>query len=292
MNYEKNYKDALKRARELQKNSNGMILKKWLWGVFPELKEKESEDEQMIERLKSCVYASDLTPEGREEILTWLEKQGKQSSKDYIKFPNSAYTSNKDVTEFADKYSHIVWEKLMNNFKKIENYSIGCNDVSDIVLNAIIDTYIWLEGKGQIKESHISQHESKTCEENNEFLTNEDERIKGTLKGFVKGYSAFINGQWRLGDFTVNRLIDWLEKQGEKKSADEVLKIRQELYQSGYNDGYKHGQEDITRSLEKESIEALEHFVRSIEESGYASPYDNRTKSVYTLLEQLKQIVK
>ena len=43
----------------------------------------------------------------------------------------------------------------------------------------------------------------------------EDERIKKTLKEFVKGYSAFINGQWRLGDFTVNRLIDWLEKQGE-----------------------------------------------------------------------------
>ena len=31
----------------------------------------------------------------------------------------------------------------------------------------------------------------------------------------------------------------------EQKSADEVLKIRQEVYQSGYNDGYKHGIEDV-----------------------------------------------
>lgn len=48
-----------------------------------------------------------------------------------------------------------------------------------------------------------------------ELKESEDERIKETLKGFVKGYSAFINGQWRLGDFTVNRIIDWLEKHNE-----------------------------------------------------------------------------
>jgi predicted phosphohydrolase len=37
----------------------------------------------------------------------------------------------------------------MDNFKNIKNYHIGCNDVSDIVLNAIIDTYNWLEKQGQ-----------------------------------------------------------------------------------------------------------------------------------------------
>ena len=47
----------------------------------------------------------------------------------------------------------------------------------------------------------------------------------------------------------LQKSLAWLEKEGEKKSADEVLKIRQKLYQSGYNDGYKHGQEDITKSL-------------------------------------------
>lgn len=92
-----------------------------------------------------------------------------------------------------------------------------CDFLRDNMLRQDAQYFIsWLEGQGQVKESHISQHESKTREENNEFLTNEDERIKETLKGVVKSYSAFINGQWRLGDFTVNRLIDWLEKQGEK----------------------------------------------------------------------------
>lgn len=38
-----------------------------------------------------------------------------------------------------------------------------------------------------------------------------------------------------------------LEKE---KSSDEVLKIRQEVYQSGYNDGYKHGCEDTKKKGE------------------------------------------
>ena len=78
-----------------------------------------------------------------------------------------------------------------------------------------------------------------------------------------------------------------LRKQGEKKSADEVMEIRRK----SYSDGYMHGQDNIAISLGKESVEALEHFVRGIGESGYASPYDNRTKLVYRLLEQLKQMV-
>ncbi len=39
-----------------------------------------------------------------------------------------------------------------------------------------------------------------------------------------------------------------------------------------------------------EQIEALEHFVRSIGESGYASPYDNNTKLLYSLLADLKKL--
>lgn len=39
-----------------------------------------------------------------------------------------------------------------------------------------------------------------------------------------------------------------------------------------------------------EQIDTLEHFVRSIGESGYASPYDNNTKLLYSLLKQLKKL--
>lgn len=40
----------------------------------------------------------------------------------------------------------------------------------------------------------------------------------------------------------------------------------------------------------EKQVKALEHFVRSVGESGYASPYDNDTKLIYSLLEQLKQL--
>lgn len=80
----KKYDNALEKAEKIYnsdfKPDEAAVLAKYLPILFPELK-KESEDKQMIERLKSCVYASDLTPEGREEILTWLEKQGQESKK-------------------------------------------------------------------------------------------------------------------------------------------------------------------------------------------------------------------
>ena len=50
---------------------------------------------------------------------------------------------NNEILEYADKYSHDIWEKLMLKFKTTESYTIGCNDVSDIVLNAIIDACNW-----------------------------------------------------------------------------------------------------------------------------------------------------
>ena len=39
-----------------------------------------------------------------------------------------------------------------------------------------------------------------------------------------------------------------------------------------------------------EQIDALEHFVRSIGESGFATPYDDNTRLLYSLLEQLKKL--
>jgi len=40
----------------------------------------------------------------------------------------------------------------------------------------------------------------------------------------------------------------------------------------------------------EDQIEALEHFVRSIAESGYVSPYDSRTNLLRSLLDQLKKL--
>ena len=82
-----------------------------------------------------------------------------------------------------------------------------------------------------------------------ELTESEDERIRNYLLKLADRCpedSIDFMGEVKKGD-----IIAWLEKQGEKKSSDEVLKIRQEVYQSGYNDGYKHGIEDGKQGEQK-----------------------------------------
>ena len=128
---------ALLNSQELSKEQ-----KEKLENIFPEL--KEDNDERIRKGLIKAVsrtfegnklFDTDVT---REEALAWLEKQCGRA-----KLPDSSYTTDKSVIEFADEYSRNVWEKLRANFNNIDGYSIGCNDVSDIVLNAIIATCNW-----------------------------------------------------------------------------------------------------------------------------------------------------
>ena len=82
MDYEKKYKEALERARDLMIKQNPPAFDKDLISlVFPEL--KESEDERIRKGLikavsgilkENTLYGTDVT---REEALAWLEKQKK-----------------------------------------------------------------------------------------------------------------------------------------------------------------------------------------------------------------------
>lgn len=142
------YDEVLNKLRHfITKGVDPLITRADVQDFFPELAESEGEKvrKSLITFFQRFPYTN-LYDAGlnAKEVISWLEKQ-----KNCIKLSDSAYTSNKDVIEFADKYSHTVWENLMDKFKKIENYSIGCNDVSDIVLNAIINTYNWLEKQKQ-----------------------------------------------------------------------------------------------------------------------------------------------
>ena len=84
-----------------------------------------------------------------------------------------------------------------------------------------------------------------------ELRESEDERIKKSISNYINVTLS--------DDYSVEKekWLGWLEKQGEKKSSDEVLKIRQEVYQSGYNDGYKHGCADTIG--EKKSINCADN---------------------------------
>ena len=123
MDYEKNYNEALERAKTLYENANGMILKKWVEQVFPEL--KDSEDETIRKRL--IEYFKDFrlgTFAGLEpkKIIAWLEKQGEPT--------------DINPSEFDSRLN-----ALLKQFEDLSKDDIACSP--DFYLNVVQndDTY-------------------------------------------------------------------------------------------------------------------------------------------------------
>ena len=82
MDYKEIYKEALERASKLRVQNPFDTVGQMVEYIFPEL--KRAEDERIKFLIKSCVYASDITPEGREEIFAWLEKQSEKKPTDKV----------------------------------------------------------------------------------------------------------------------------------------------------------------------------------------------------------------
>ena len=99
-----------------------------------------------------------------------------------------------------------------------------------------------------------------------ELKESEDEKIRKWLIGYFNQY--IIDGMPQVfgNGLNVKDVLAWLEKQGDKY-------------------------ETIWKPT-KEQINALTHFVRSVGESGYTSPYDNNTKLLYSLLTDLQVLEK
>jgi len=107
MDYEKKYKETLERARKLQENSNGMILKKWLWNIFPELKESEDEEiRKVLEDIVLNIHDIEVAQRygvDRSDIIAWLEKQKEFVSADFDDVWETADCN--ELTAPLEKYS-------------------------------------------------------------------------------------------------------------------------------------------------------------------------------------------
>ena len=82
---------------------------------------------------------------------------------DKLLAPQPEYMS--DDLAYANKYSSMVWDELMYQFKKRpgqypDGFWIGANDVSDIVLNAILDT---LNGRKFPEYNHEEEPYDDCC---------------------------------------------------------------------------------------------------------------------------------
>lgn len=133
-------------------------------------------------------------------------------------------------------------------------------------------------------------------------MSNKDnERLKKTTIAFLKDFAE-------QGYENAVECIDWLKKQetiGEivercKNSWYNEGKIQgqieglsdEEKYQQGVHDALEKQSNNQNWKPSKEQINALEHFVRSIGESGYASPYDANTKILKSLIDDLYKLEK
>lgn len=131
----------------------------------------------------------------------------------------------------------------------------------------------------------------------------EDRRILYNVKAYI-GYAA---GQRGVKDELFKEANEWLNSlpigfiYNKNYNEDMVTLLVSELKQiANNNNAPEQYQVEInwlksirpqnTWKPSKEQLEALEHFVRSLGESGYASPYENNTKLLYSLLEQLKKL--
>lgn len=136
--------------------------------------------------------------------------------------------------EWSEEDKDFMYETLSNLTELKDRYGEGHGNVGNCI--------DWLRS---IKDKVQSLSQPKEWSE-------EDERIRKDLIGTV--HLAYDCG-CSLNKEQRDKYITWLEKQGEDKSPEKVLKIRQEVYQSGYNDGYKHGCEDTKKQGEQKPVE-------------------------------------
>ena len=294
MDYEKKYKKALEKARGALNDgtiSNNTIA--YIQDIFPEL--KESEDERIRKELLNAFQEADgslymvLTPHRRESFISWLEKQEVQKE---------------------DVYSKEFWGEIRKNLSDFlqEFCERGINTNFDKWTKSdCVNWLLWVE---------------KQCEQKPT-----DEEIKTLLrteyeKGRADAIAEMQNPAWSEEDEeflrrAINATKDaypmtakWLKslkdrvqpKQEWSKEDENILNaITFVVKNSGYKscigvpieimiDWLKTLRTQNTWKPSDKQREALEHFVRSIEESGYASPYDNNTKLLYSLLSDLKKL--
>lgn len=130
MNYEQKYKDALERAKTLYKSANGMIHKRWVKQVFPEL--QEIEDERIKYEIKVILTNTDFSQFALDytfaDMIAWLEKQREKiqywnPSKEQLEALDYAYNSCPD-TERGNYYEGVL-ETLIDDLHKLSEKQGG-----------------------------------------------------------------------------------------------------------------------------------------------------------------------
>lgn len=323
--YEKKYKKAFEVAkRKLCFDKAGMVdsfTPNDIYEMFPEL--KESEDEKIRKwirkELESKYVVNNIVNNVMaDKALAWLEKQGTQPRYNIgdVICDKSCTTLNKEAqpnmeivdiqngTYICDKGSFPVSQQDEYELvsKKIDT-KLNDDSVSNELREASF-AHAEREMKNQTFPDNLEFELIYTFEEGAKWnaaqkstWSDEDEVILGEIIDF------FENGTVKL-QHDLSLYASWLKSLKDRvKTQQEWTMQDEEELQIALDTLVKAGQHSSAKWLKNvclvpqnkwkpsdAQMEVLEHFVKSIGESDYASPYANNTKLLYSLLEQLKKL--
>ena len=226
-----------------------------------------------------CSYIGENCPELK-------ESEDERIRKALIKGFNECLISSSHYPENAVKYWHgividaiLAWLEKQGESDETKAKVFLINKGYPIDANGVFPTYE--EMYNIIREGLEQQGEQKPADKVEPKFEVGDCLCDGTLRKLLR-VDEVLSDMYRLTDNTgkiyykpkvdveaVCRKFDVL-KDAEKKEPKKI--------------------EQTTWKPSDEQIGALEHFVRSIAESGFASPYDSNTKLVYSLLNDLKKL--
>lgn len=169
MDYEKKYKEALERAKDML--SYKEVRREDMEYLFPELKESEDERirKELIEHVKdqqsSFISAPDCRDKYEEEEnnkynawIAWLERQG---DKDKL---------IKELGEYKVKYTQEVLEKHLNNMNNKDNERLRkttiafLKDFAEQGYENAVECIDWLEKQGEQKPAEWDEEDEEHYE--------------------------------------------------------------------------------------------------------------------------------
>lgn len=211
--------------------------------------------------------ACPATNDERTILLSNLEKSGYE------------WNAEKKELEIIDRRKHIKYEP---NSPSIIKEKTGWSEEDEKMLDSIIE-----------EVRYIGDFPDYPTEEENELY---DECLAKVnwLKSLKERVQPQPKQEWSKEDEKKrNLLIDILNvnhPNGRFKVNPANTLNMEAMSKEELVDWLKSLQPQNTWKPSDEQIEVFEHFVRSIGESGYSSPYENNTKLLYSLLEDLKKL--
>lgn len=206
----KAYDEAIRRAKEqYDKYSNPVLLEY----IFPELKEKELEDEKIKKAIVHFISHTPTVPKGiigKETMLTWLKKQGEQKPFDYenANIQQKDFAPQEDIPRYSigdvlcDKSCTTLNKEAQPNFKITDirngmyicdscSFPISQQDEYELVAKRIEQKPVW------------SEEDERMCQ----CLIQDQEETLDEVRNDKYGHSEIISDLKE----TYRERIDWLE---------------------------------------------------------------------------------